>query len=72
MLVKLAAPVIITAILIVIFLGYIFLFAVIPIPMPFKLVGILVELCLLGVSVHVLVERIREIRSGEEDDLSQY
>ena len=25
-----------------------------------------------GVSIFVLVERIKEIRSGEEDDLSQY
>lgn len=27
---------------------------------------------LIGVSVFVLVERIKEVRSGEEDDLSQY
>lgn len=69
---KLAAPIIITAILVVIFLVYIFIFAIIPIPVPFKLIGILVELSLLGVSVYVLVERIREVRSGEEDDLSKY
>lgn len=69
---KLIAPVIITAILAVIFLTYIFLFTVIPIPIPFRLIGILVESSLLGVSIYVLVERIREVRSGEEDDLSKY
>ena len=29
-------------------------------------------LALMGVSVFVLVERIREVRSGEEDDLDRY
>lgn len=31
-----------------------------------------IALALIGVTVFVLKERIQEIRSGEEDDLSQY
>ena len=37
-----------------------------------RLVLAAVPLALSGVSVFVLVERIREIKKGEEDDLSQY
>lgn len=37
-----------------------------------KLFGFAVPLALMGVAVYVLVERIQEIRSGEEDDLSKY
>ena len=41
------------------------------------IVGIVLLLCLIplavcGVAVYVLVQRIREINSGEEDDLDQY
>ena len=31
-----------------------------------------IPLALIGVVVYVLVERMNEIRSGEEDDLSKY
>jgi len=31
-----------------------------------------IALALIGVTIFVLKERIQEIRSGEEDDLSQY
>lgn len=37
-----------------------------------KLIGFAVPLGLMGVAVYVLIERIQEIRSGEEDDLSKY
>lgn len=37
-----------------------------------RFAGIAVPLGLMGVSVCVLVERIQEIRSGEEDDLGKY
>ena len=32
----------------------------------------IISLALAGVVIYVLVERIKEIRSGVEDDLSQY
>ncbi|MCL1918046.1 MAG: hypothetical protein FWG14_06990 [Peptococcaceae bacterium] len=34
--------------------------------------GVGIPLLCAGVSISVLIERIKEIRSGEEDDLSQY
>ena len=33
---------------------------------------LIIPLAIIGVSIFVLRERIKEIRSGEEDDLSQY
>ncbi len=57
-------------------LGYLASFAIrwasIPLQGFGRFVGIAVPLGLMGVSVYVLVERIQEIRSGEEDDLGKY
>lgn len=41
-------------------------------PWLIKGIGLLIPLGLLGVTLFVLVERIKEIRSGEEDDLDNY
>lgn len=38
----------------------------------FKLLSIIVPLFIIGASIYVLIERIHEIRSGEQDDLSKY
>ncbi len=35
-------------------------------------IGVVIILALGGVMIKVCLERIKEIRSGEEDDLSQY
>ena len=69
---KLIAPVIITTI----FAVY-FVFAAITSLLNLelliaKIIGIVIPLALMGVSIFVLVERIKEVRSGEEDDLSKY
>lgn len=37
-----------------------------------KTIGIIIGVFLMGGSIFVLIERIKEIRSGEEDDLSKY
>ena len=37
-----------------------------------KIPSLVIPIALVGVSIFVLVERINEIRSGEEDDLSKY
>lgn len=37
-----------------------------------KTLLVIVPLGMMGVNIYVLTERIHEIRSGEEDDLSQY
>mgnify|MGYP001194414037 CR=1 FL=1 len=68
---KIIPPVIITLILIIFYLLYFW-------GHPyrgtyvFKVTEIIVPLALIGVSIFVLIERIKEIRGGEEDDLSKY
>ncbi len=37
-----------------------------------KFLAFAIPLALMGVAIYVLVERIQEIRSGEEDDLGKY
>jgi hypothetical protein len=69
---KIIAPVIIT-VLLVLYLGFFMLTWLFnPFSLAIKILGTLIPLALIGVSVYVLVERIKEIRSGEEDDLSKY
>ncbi len=70
---KIVAPVIITVLLVVYLVG----FSVAAISASIQSAGILVvfgliTLALAGVMIGVCVQRIQEIRSGEEDDLSKY
>lgn len=69
---KLIAPIIITIFTVIILLLYFFLWSIVPMPAPIKVALLLALLGLMGVSVYNLIERIGEIRSGEEDDLSKY
>ena len=70
---KLIAPIIVTVITIVFLLGYFgMIFVLIPLSVGLRLLIGMIPLGLAGVSVYVLVERIKEVRSGEEDDLSNY
>ena len=69
---KMIAPIIITAIIVLYYVGFFVACALIPIPTLMKLLFGIVPLLLSGVCIYVLVERIKEIRSGEEDDLSKY
>jgi len=70
---KMVAPIIIIAI---VALYYIFFGIMINIfdgiPLPVKILGTIIPLAFIGVGIFVLYERIKEIRSGEEDDLSKY
>lgn len=69
---KMIAPIVIVSLLVLYYIGFFILCIFIPIaPLPRLLLGI-VPLLLVGVCIYVLVERIKEIRSGEEDDLSNY
>ena len=69
---KMIAPFVITVLLSAYMLTYFFVLLSVPMPVwPQVLVG-LIPLAMLGASVYVLIQRIKEIRSGEEDDLSQY
>ena len=70
---KLIAPIVISVLLCAYYIGLGVLFMHIPeLPGWVRGVAIVVPLIFCGVMVSVLVQRIREIRSGEEDDLDQY
>lgn len=66
-----AAPIVITVILLLYFVVYgVWLAALLP--GVWKYVLLLVPAALAAVAIFVCIERIKEIRSGEENDLSQY
>ena len=70
---KLIAPLIIAVILATYYLIISALCLFLPgIPMIVKFLLAAIPIALASVMVYVLLERIEEIRSGEEDDLSQY
>lgn len=71
--VKMIAPIIIAVIIVFYFLGILALYlSMDEIPLAAKLLLIIIPLALAGVMIGVTVSRIKEIRSGEEDDLSKY
>ncbi len=68
---KLIAPIIIAVLLIIYFIAYFgFLITLLNGFLKY-LLGVL-PVAFAAVTVYVCVERIKEIRSGEEDDLSKY
>ncbi len=73
---KMIAPIVVAAIVIIIIAFYIsvalFLAYITGIPMIVRIVIIVVPLILAAVMFGVLISRIKEIKGGEEDDLSQY
>ena len=69
---KLIAPVVITAILAVYLIAYALIWSRIPVLLWIRILGAVIPFTLIGVCVFVLIERIKEIRSGEEDDLGNY
>lgn len=70
---KMVAPILVTLILFLYNIGFVALcFIAEEIPFVVKVLGGAISFAMACVSVYVLIERINEIRSGEEDDLSQY
>lgn len=70
---KMVAPIIITGIVVLYYAVFACLcFFIEGIPMILKIIFGAVPLILAAVCIYVLIERIEEIRSGEEDDLSKY
>lgn len=70
---KMIAPIISAIILIVYYVAIAAAFVLIPdIAVIVKILMIIIPLALAGVAFAVTVERVNEIRSGEEDDLSKY
>ena len=62
---KMIAPIVITVIVVLYYLLYF-------LPLILKILFGIIPLLLGGVMIYVCVERIREIKGGEEDDLSKY
>ena len=69
---RLIAPFVITIIVVIIFIGYLIACSMCPLPLWGKITGVVGSLGLIYVAVSVLIERIKEVRSKEEDDLSKY
>lgn len=65
------APITITVILLLYFILY-FSVLIALLPGVWKHILLIIPLALAGVLIYVCIERIKEIRSGEEDDLSKY
>lgn len=69
---KMIAPIVITVLMI---LYYILYFALLMALIEYTVIKVLlgvIPLTLSGVMIFVCMQRIKEIRSGEEDDLSKY
>ena len=70
---KMIAPIIITVLVVLYYLGIIALFCFTPgIPFWAKLLMTVIPLIVSGLMIGVCISRIKEIQGGEEDDLSKY
>lgn len=70
---KMIAPIVITIVILLYCVGYAYFYIFgDSISLLVKILGGIIPMLLAGVCIYVLVERIKEIRSGEEDDLSKY
>lgn len=70
---KMIAPIVIAAIFVLYYIGIVVFFMMIPgIPVIARVLLIVIPIMLAAVMLGVLISRIREIKGGEEDDLSQY
>ena len=71
--IKLIAPIVITALIVLYYIGFIVIAVATDwLPLGWLIAGSVIPLALAGAMIYMLIERIKEIRSGEEDDLSQY
>ena len=69
---KMAAPVIITILFLAILAGYGTVYFMIDLPIAVQLLLASLLVALAVAMVYILVGRIKEIKGGEEDDLSNY
>lgn len=70
---RMAAPIIVAAVVVIYYLAIAAYLLTAPgIPIGLAILITAVSLILSGVMIGVLVSRIKEIRSGEEDDLGKY
>lgn len=69
---KIIAPIIISLLMIV-YVAFYFTILINTIPFLFlKILFGIIPIALIGAMVYVLIQRIKEIKGGEEDDLSKY
>lgn len=67
------APVVIVALISIYYIAIGVIFAYMNgVPMLAKIIALVVPALLSGVAITVLIQRIKEIKKGEEDDLSKY
>ncbi len=69
---KLIVPIIITVLIVAVLAFYAFIYISAPIPKSLKIIISIFLLFLFGIALYVLIERIKEVRSGEYDDISKY
>ena len=69
---KMVAPIVISIITVIYFCFYAAICFSMSVLLITKILFGVIPLALIGVVVYVLVKRMNEIRSGEEDDLSKY
>jgi|GEM_PF-243928 len=69
---KIIAPLIVSFGLIISFLVYVLLLFFMELPLPIRVIILICFVVLSAVVILVLMERIREIKKGEEDDLGKY
>ena len=68
---KMIAPIVVAALMVLYFVFY-FGFLIALIPGVWKIVFALVPLALSAAIIKVCIDRINEIKKGEEDDISKY
>ena len=67
------APVVIVALIYIYYIAIGVIFAYMNgVPMLAKIIALVVPALLSGVAITVLIQRIKEIKKGEDDDLSKY
>ena len=67
------APVVIVAFISIYYIAIGVIFAYMNgVPMLAKIIALVVPALLSGVAITVLIQRIKEIKKGEDDDLSKY
>ena len=70
---KMIAPVVIVALISTYYIAIGVIFAYMNgVPMLAKIIALVVPALLSGVAITVLIQRIKEIKKGEDDDLSKY
>ena len=68
---KMIAPIVVTVLMIIYYVLY-FGFLITVVSGVYKLILGIIPLVFAGVMIYVCIERIKEIKGGEEDDLSKY